>query len=81
VDDTDSTGQILSMVLRWRELRKAALTAEISRIRGILETRGEKLKAEAQYMKQVAAQAEEDDDDYGTMGGADDEDDEYADEL
>jgi transposase len=69
------------MVLRWRELRKDALTAEISRIRGLLEGKGEKLKTEAQYMKQVAAQAAEGDDDDDAMGGADDEDDEYADEL
>jgi hypothetical protein len=35
-DAQDPSGHIISLVLRWRQLRQAALEAEISRINSIL---------------------------------------------
>jgi hypothetical protein len=65
------------MVQRWRELRKDALTAEISRIRGILESKGENLQTEAQYMEQLAAHAKKQEEEFFGL----DEVDGHADEL
>jgi hypothetical protein len=37
LDERDPSGHILAVVLRWRQLRQAALEAEISRMNSMLE--------------------------------------------
>jgi hypothetical protein len=58
-------------VLRWRELRKAALAAEVSRLRGVLEAVGEQLLSEAEYEAQLQQRLDDERDmllDVGTLG-------------
>lgn len=58
-------------MLRWRELRKAALAAEVSRLRGVLEAVGEQLLSEAEYEAQLQQRLDDERDmllDVGTLG-------------
>jgi hypothetical protein len=84
VDPADPGGKVKALVLRWRELRKAALAAEVSRLRGILEADGKQLLSEAEHEEQLQKRLDDERDmllDVGTLGeqyvnpdGFDDED-------